>query len=224
MIIDTPAGMAMHRVISREDWARVRALRFEALTRAGDIDAGRDRGYTDGHDLALNTSTFLLARNGRAIGSCRASVSAPNRRGALPAMEPFTLQLQSAIGLEATVVEASLVVVDPATSIDRRVVVLHLLKSAMLECATRNADWLVTAVRENDIGFHRRMLDMEILSGAEACPGMLQPRVLMGLPYREKAAIVFKRTPVLGVSPADESEYAATGSVRFPQRAMSQAA
>ena len=64
-----------------------------------------------------------------------------------------------------------------------------------------------------------RSANMEILSGAESCPGMASPRVLMGLQYREHAALLFKRIPMLAVTLADEVEYAASGSVRFAQRA-----
>jgi hypothetical protein len=214
----------MHRVASREDWARIRTLRYESLAGRGDILPAEERCHADSHDIALNSSTFLLTRNGRAIGSTRSSVSAPNRRWTLPAMEVFNREIQAAIGLESTVVEASLMVVDPATSIDRRIVVFHLLKAHMLHCGAECADWFLTSVRDTEIGFYRRVLDMEILSGPESCPGMAAPRVLMGLQYREHASALFKRLPIVAVTLADEAEFASTGAVRFPQRAMSQQA
>ena len=224
MFMDTPAGFAMHRVANRDDWMRTRALRYEALASRGDIVPAEERCHADSHDLALNSSTFLLARHGRAVGSTRSSVSAPNRRWTLPAMEVFNREIQASIGLEATVVEASLMVVDPATSVDRRLVLLHLLKAHMLHCGCECADWFITTVRDTEIGFYRRMLNMEILSGAESCPGMAAPRVLMGLEYREQAAMLFKRLPMIAVTLADESEFASSGAVRFAQRAMSQQA
>ena len=224
MFLDTPTGFAMHRVASRDDWSRVRALRYEALASRGDVAEGVERAYADPHDLALNTSTFLLTRNGRAIGSTRASVSTSSRRGALPAMDAFAGEVLSSIDLESTVVEASLTVIDPSTTMDPRTVFFHLLKAHMLLCATESADWLLAAVRDTEIGFYRRMLNMEILSGAESCPGMATPRVLMGLQYREHAALLFKRIPLLAVTLADEAEYAASGGVRFPQRALRRAA
>ena len=214
----------MHRVASREDWMRVRALRYEALASRGDIAPGEERCHGDAHDIGLNSCTFLLTRNGRAVGSTRSSVSAPNRRWALPSMEVFNREIQSAIGLESKVVEASLTVVDPATSLERRMVLLHLLKAHILHCGAECADWFITTVRDTEIGFHRRMLDMEILSGAESCPGMAQPRVLMGLQYRERATSLFKRLPVLAVTLAEEAEFASGGVVRFAQRPLSQQA
>jgi hypothetical protein len=222
--METPSGFAMHRATSRDEWSRARALRYEALRGRGDIAESPERAYGDEHDLALNASTFLLTRNGRAVGSCRASVSSPSRRWALPAMDAFGRELQASVGLESTVVEASLMVVDEAGQSDRRTLLFHLLKAHMLLCSTENADWLLAAVRDTEIGFYRRMLNMEILSGAESCPGMATPRVLMGLQYREQAALLFKRIPVLAVTLADEAEYAATGQVRFPQRGLRQQA
>jgi hypothetical protein len=222
--METPSGFAMHRVASREDWARVRALRYEALLGRGDIPASEERAHADEHDLALNASTFLLSRNGRAVGSTRASVSSPSRRGALPAMEVFGREIEESVGLESTLVEASLMVVERDGSSDRRMLLFHLLKAHMLLCSSESADWLLAAVRDTEIGFYRRMLNMEILSGAESCPGMATPRVLMGLQYREQAALLFKRIPVLAVTLADEAEYAATGQVRFPQRGLRQQA
>ena len=214
----------MHRVASRDDWSLVRALRYEALASRGDVARGDERSYADPHDLALNTSTFLLTRNGRAIGSTRVSAISPNRRWTLPAMDSFAREVQASVGLECKVVEASLTVIDPATSADPRIVLFHLLKAHMLACATENADWLLAAVRDTEIGFHRRMLNMEILSGAESCPGMATPRVLMGLQYPEHAALLFKRIPLLEVTLADEAEYVTSGGVRFPQRALRRAA
>ena len=214
----------MHRVASRDDWARVRSLRYEALLERGDIAETPERAHADEHDLALNAATFLLTRNGRAVGSARASVSSPSRRWTLPATEVFAREIQESVGLESTIVEASLVVVEPDTQADRRVILFHLLKAHMLLGASENADWLLAAVRDTEIGFYRRMLNMEILSGAESCPGMATPRVLMGLQYREQAALLSRRIPVLAVTLADEAEYAATGQVRFRQRAPRQRA
>ena len=214
----------MHRVASRDEWSRVRALRYEALRGRGDIAESPERAYGDEHDLALNASTFLLTRSGRAVGSGRASVSSPGRRWTLPAMDVFGREIQASVGLEGTIVEASLMVVDEDRQSDRRMLLFHLLKAHMLLGSTENADWLLAAVRDTEIGFYRRMLNMEILSGAESCPGMATPRVLMGLQYREQAALLFKRIPVLAVTLADEAEYAATGQVRFPQRGLRQQA
>jgi len=225
LLTETPPGFAMHRVATRDDWTRVEALRYEALAARADIAKGPDRAHTDAHDHAVNGATFLLSRNGRALGSVRVSVSPPGRRFPLPAMDTFAREIGASIGLDCGLVEASLLVVDPACGADPRIAVFHLLKAPMLLCAAADrADWLVAAVREDEIGFYRRMLNMEILSGAESCPGMANPRVLMGLQYREHAALLFRRIPALEVTLADEAEYAATGGVRFAQRGLRQQA
>lgn len=211
-------GFEMRRVSTREDWARVRALRYEALRSREEIADNPDRAHADPHDIALNTTTFLLARNGRPVGSTRSSVSSAARRWSLPAMEAFEHEIKTSIGLDSTIVEASLMVVDPATSADPKTALFHLFKAHMLQCATENADWLVVAVRDSQIGFYRRMFNMEILSGAERYPGLDASRVLMGVEYREQAALLFKRIPALAVSGADESEFAVNGSITFPEQ------
>jgi hypothetical protein len=209
------AGLAMHRVAGRDDWARVRALRYESLSSRGDIVPSAERIHSDSHDLTLSCSTFLLLKHGRAIGSTRASFSASQRRCSLPASATFQREMASAIAIDARVVEASLTVTDPHEARDRRTVLLHLLKAHMVVCAVERADWLIAAVRDDEIGFYRRMLNMEILSGVERCPGTATPQVLMGLQYREHAALLFGRIPVLAVNTGDEKEYAATGCVHF---------
>ena len=210
----------MHHVTAREDWARVRALRYESLSSRGDIVACADRIHSDSHDLTLNSSTFLLLKHGRVIGSTRATFSAPQRRCSLPGSATFHREIASAVGADASVVEASLTVTDPQMAGDRRTVVLHLLKAHMVVCAVERAEWLIAAVRDDEIGFYRRMLNMEILSGVERCPGMATPQVLMGLQYREHAALLFGRIPVLAVSADDEDEYVATGCVPFANEAQ----
>jgi len=208
-------GLSMHCVATRDDWGRVRLLRYANLLEQGDIEANAERSYHDGHDRGSEGATFLLTRDRRPMGTVRASLDSPLRRGTLPSMDAFGREIRATIGLDRTTVEASLFASDPASHLDRRVTLLHLLKAPLLICTLVNADWLVIAVREEEIGFYRRMLNMEILSGAETFWGMAAPRVLMGLQYREHAALVFKRIPLLSVTQAEVREYAASGFVRF---------
>jgi hypothetical protein len=172
-------------------------------------------------DLALDSSTFVLLKHGRPIGSTRASVRRPQRQAVLPASATFAREIESAIAADAVVVEASLSVTDPHAG-DRCSLALHLLKAQMVVCKATDADWLVAAVRDDELGFYRRVLNMEILSGVESNPGMATPQVLMGLQYREHAALLSRRIPLLEVTPADEAEYAATGRIVFAKAALTQ--
>jgi hypothetical protein len=207
-------GSSMHRVVNREDWARVRALRNDAAPDQGTMGSSRG-SHADAHDFASNASTFLLLSHGRAIGSTRTSVGAASRRSSLPAAGTFPREMRECFGPLETLVEASLTVADPAAGLDRRAIRLHLLKASIVACAAERADWLVCAVREREIGFHRRMLDMEILSGAEHASAIDEAHVLMGLRYREQHPVLFRRFPLLAVSLRDHEEYAATGRIAF---------
>src|SRR5437763_401434 len=123
-------------------------------------------------------------------------------------MDVFAEDIEKWLGNEATVVEASFTVVNPVSSFDPKAALFHLFKAHMVHCAVENADWLIVAARDTQIGFYRRMFNMEILSGAEQFPGLATPRVLMGLEYRRQAALLFKRIPVLAVGEDDEREFA----------------
>jgi hypothetical protein len=215
VLMHAPPGFAMQCVATWDDWSRVRSLRYVNLRDHGDIEAIPECAWADRHDRATDAATFLLTRGGRASGTVRTSVASPARCGVLPAMDVFGREIRSCIGLDRTIVEAGLVAIDPAGSLDWRIMLFHLLKAPMLLCEIVNATWMVMAVRETEIGFYRRMLNMEILSGAETLCGMAAPRVLMGLQYREHAALVFKRIPLLAVTYPDIREYAASGFVRF---------
>ena len=208
-----PRGFEMRRVATREDWSEVRSLRFDALRERAEI-GDNEGGYGDDHDSALNSTTFLLSRNARPIATTRSSVSSANRRWALPAGDAYATEV-AALGADATIVEASLMAVDPASQVEPKTVFFHLFKAHMLQCASENADWLVIAVRDSQIGFYRRMFNMEILSGAEKYAGLATPRVLMGLEYRAQAALLFKRMPMLAVTDADERDFAASGVITF---------
>ena len=209
-----PRGFEMRRVATREDWSEVRSLRFEALRERAEIGANDEGGYGDDYDNALNTTTFLLMRNARPVASTRSSVSSAQRRWALPAGDAYAREIAE-LGADATVVEASLMVVAPESPIEPKTALFHLFKAHMLQCAAENADWLVVAVRDSQIGFYRRMFNMEILSGAEKYPGLASPRVLMGLEYRAQAALLFKRMPMLAVTDADERDFAESGVITF---------
>jgi hypothetical protein len=210
-----PRGFEMRRVTTREDWSDVRSLRFDALRDRAEIGANGEGGYGDDHDTALNTTTFLLLRNARPIASTRSSVSSSSRRWALPASSAYAAEI-AALGADATLVEASLMVVDPASQMEPKTALFHLFKAHMLQCAAENADWLIVAVRDSQMGFYRRMFNMEILSGAESYAGLAAPRVLMGLEYRAQAALLFKRMPMLAVTEADERDFSASGVITFP--------
>jgi len=208
----------MRRVATRAEWSQARSIRYDALRHRGEIDACDEGAYGDKHDAALNSVTFLLSRNAAPLGSTRSSVSSANRRWLLPASEAFEHAIQSSIGLESTIVEASLMVVHPDSGLDPKGALFHLFKAHMLHCAMENADWLIVAVRDSQIGFYRRMFNMEILSGAEKYPGVASARVLMGFEYRQQAPIVFKRIPALAVTEADERDFAASGVITFDVR------
>jgi hypothetical protein len=208
-------GFELRRVSSRDDWRRVKGLRYEALRSRDEIRDDPQCAYGDEHDLAPNAMTFLLTRNGRPVASTRSSVSSARRQWRLPAMEAFGREIEAGIGLDCKIVEASLVTVDPVATADPKTLLFHLLKAHMLHCAAEDADWLLVAVRDSQIGFHRRMFNMEILSGAETYPGMASSRVLMGLEYRRHAPLLMKRIPVLAIGDEDEREFAANGNVCF---------
>jgi hypothetical protein len=210
-----PRGFEMRRVATREDWSEARSLRFDALRERGEIADNEECAFGDDHDTALNTTTFLMSRNGRALASTRSSVSSARRRWPLPASDAYSTEI-AALGSDATIVEASLMVVDPASPMDPKTALFHLFKAHMLQCASENADWLILAVRDTQIGFYRRMFNMEILSGAESYAGLASPRVLMGLDYPQQAALLFKRMPMLAVGDDDERDFAASGVITFP--------
>lgn len=203
-----PAVFELRRVETREDWREVRALRQRALRSGGDLAESLDALPEDGFDTALNSATFLLTLRGRPAGSTRTSASSASRRWPLPSVESFRRPIEAAIGWDATIVEASFNVIDPALPGDSRDALFHLLRAPMRRCAVEDADWLIVAVPESQIGFHRRMFNMEILSGCEHCPRLALPRVLMGLDYRRQAPVLYRRIPALAWSEADERLFA----------------
>jgi hypothetical protein len=212
----------MNRAASRDDWSRVCSLRYVNLLDQGDIEANAQCSWSEPQDRAAGAATFLLTRGGRACATVRTSIASPERRGVLPAMDAFGREIRLSAGPDCTIVEAGLVAIDFTANLDWRITLFHLLKAPMLLCEQMDAAWMVMAVRETEIGFYRRMLNMEILSGAESLWGMAAPRVLMGLQYREHATLLFERIPPLAVTGADVREYAASGCVRFAQQSRRQ--
>jgi hypothetical protein len=216
---EAPAGPAsdhsvLRAVASREDWAAVRALRFGALARGGDVPACAVPAYGDEHDAMAGSITYLLLDRGRAIGSTRCIHSGAG--SPLPAIETFRAELDPG-SAAARAVEASLTVIDAPA--DRAAAMLHLFKVHMTACAALEAEWLLAAVRETEMGFYRRVFDMEILTGALRCPGLAMPRVLMGLAWRERAAALLRRLPMLAASGSDLRRFAALAVAAPPDEA-----
>src|SRR5215471_9999789 len=106
-------GLAIRRATTSADWSELRALRYEALRARGDIGTSGDGEYGDIFDHALNSTTFVLATESLAVGTTRTSTSSARRRWPLPSGETFGPEI-SALGADATLVEASLTVADPS--------------------------------------------------------------------------------------------------------------
>ena len=199
------------RVASGADWDHVLGLRYRALLQRGDIPENAAQRHGDEHDPALHAMTFLLRRNGQPAGTTRTMLSANQRRWPVPAAAVFQREIDSSLGMDATFIEMGLTAVGPAPQDDPRTALFHLFKAAVVHGLLENADWVITAVRENQIGFYGRMFNMQILSGPEIMQGLAMPRVLMGLDLRHQMRILEKRIPTLATTAAELDEFLATG-------------
>lgn len=206
---------ALHLVAQPEHWDQVRAIRYRAHRQAGTIAPAPAERCGDAWDASPGAMTFLLARGGQPIATTRTCASSAARRCDYGALAAYAKEIAAAIPPEATVVEASHAVVDPAVRGDSKTALFHLFKAHMLRCHLEDADWLLIAVGTGEIGFYRRMLDMEMLSGPEPYPGLEAPKVLMGLDFRQGARTIAKRIPALAVGAADLAEFAASGRIPF---------
>jgi N-acyl amino acid synthase FeeM len=198
----------LRRAESARDWEEVESLRHAGLASRGEILPSAPSSMRDEIDSAPNTITFVLAAEGQALGTTRSSVTSALRRAPLPAQRVFSREIVAAFGADATVVEASLTFVDVLLAHDPRDALFRLFKAHMLHCAAVEADALVVTARLPQLGFYRRSLNMEILSGAEAWPGMATPRVLMGVALRQHAPALLRRLPVFGATPEEERAFA----------------
>ncbi len=212
---------SLGRVASAADWDEVRALRYRALLQRGDIRENPEQRFGDEHDLALHATTFLLRRNGQPTGTTRTMLSATNRRWPVPAAALFRREIEGALGPDATYIEMGLTAVGPVPLDDPRTALFHLFKASVVHGLLENADWVITAVRENQIGFYGRMFNMQILSGPEQLAGLSMPRVLMGLDFRDQMRILEKRIPTLVVTPSDLDEFLASGQIETGPRPAS---
>ena len=199
------------RVEDPADWDTVRALRYQALVQRGDIRESPEKRFGDEHDAALHATTFLLRRNALPVGTTRAMLSASDRRWPVPAAAVFAREIDAALGTDATYVEMGLTAAAPQD--DPRTTLVHLFKAAVVCGQLDDADWVITAVREGQIGFYGRMFSMQILSGPEALPGLACPRVLMGLDFRAQRRVLEKRIPALAVDAQQLEVFARTGAI-----------
>lgn len=195
----------LKRAVAGEDWAAARALRFATMVREGDVAPSESPASADPLDGAAGSATFLLVEHGRVLGSTRCSHSASGSHAPLPAAQSFAAEIRER-SARAPVVEASFTVVDRAA--DRARSLMRLFKAHTTACAAVDAEWLVAAVTERHMGFYRRVFDMEILAGAMPVRGHALPRVLMGLRFRERAGVLYRRLPFLAPSGEDLRRYA----------------
>ena len=198
----------LRRAESVRDWQEVEALRHAGLAGRGEIALSPAFPLRDEIDAAPGTITFLLTVDGCALGTTRSSVTSPRHRAPLPAQRVFAREIVAAFGADATVVEASFTFVDLEAAHDPRDALFRLFKAHMLHCAAENADALVVTARLPQLGFYRRSLNMEILSGAEAWPGMATPRVLMGVALRQHTTALLRQLPLFGATPEEERAFA----------------
>lgn len=194
------SGPILRRAVTREDWAAVRALRFAAMVREGDLAPSALPIPADPHDAATQSASFLLVDRGRILGSTRCSHADAEAIAALPCAPAFGKEVEQRIG-GAAIVEASLTVVDRTA--ERARTLMRLFKAHTAACAALEAEWLVAAVAEGQMGFYRRVFDMQILTGATRPRGFALPRVLMGIRCRDLAAMLHRRLPFLAPTAED---------------------
>lgn len=194
------AGYALRRAYTGDEW--------DAVSRLREREGFRPR---DEADESAHAVTFLLTRGSRPIGTTRTSA----RPGPLPAFSAYALPPGNAALAGVALVEASLTCVDASATLDTKAALFHLFKAHLLQCRMEAAGYLLTAVREAEIGFYRRMFNMEILSGAEPYPDT-RLRVLMGLDLHTHVQALCRRLPIITVGEGDCEVFTASGRVQFP--------
>jgi len=195
-----PQGYALRRAFTCEEW--------EAVGRLREREGFRPH---DEVDESVHSITFLLTRGSRPIGTTR--TTAPPE--ALPAFSAYSIPCSNAALAGAALVEAGLTAVDASATLDTKAALFHLFKAHLLHCRMAAAGYLLTAVREAEIGFYRRMFNMEILSGAEPYPDA-RLRVLMGLDVRTHVQALCRRLPMITLGEGDCDAFAASGRVLLP--------
>ncbi|QJR10667.1 hypothetical protein DSM104443_01734 [Usitatibacter rugosus] len=205
------SSFSLNCVAAADDWDAVRAVRYVSLLERGDIADDSPPRFGDAHDDRPYAMTLLLRRNGRPAATARVMESTPPRHSPLPAAGAFAHEIEAALGIDASFVEMDMTHVGPGCGDEARTARFHLFKGVLAQASLRRSKWVLTAVCEDQIGFHGRLFGMQILSGPEAVAGLALPRVLMGLDLQEQRPILERRIPGLATHRAALEAFVATG-------------
>ena len=193
----------LSEVRGEEDWREV--SRIGARASPGLFEAQfRER--------AFDSATFLVRRNGLPVATACASLSGPDYHRLLLADTVFRADVARQLGHRPRYVEMGLPAVVSLPHAHARFAHLCLLKAAMMFGLVNEAAWLFTAVHEDEIGFHGRMLGMEILSGPEEVPVMSRHHVLMGFDLRNVPSLE-RRLPLFAMTPEVVEDFRQTGQI-----------
>lgn len=171
------------------------ALRHESYAASGHIDPRPDRRFSDEYDALPSTRTLVAYESGRPIGSVRACFLSRRHGWRAPCRDSFPDAVDALLascpdrdsgavaidGIGAVdAIEVTRLVRAPDVVTDQAMVFL-LYRLAGWFAVRHDASMALSCVRQNHIGFYRRLRFTEIGS-ARAYPGLRCPMHLMACP------------------------------------------
>lgn len=200
----------LSEVRGEDDWREVRRIRERSVQW---MTPGLAAPSSPGLAGEPESAAFLVRRNGVAVATAGAVLSGPQVRRGLLSDTVFQADIARQLGARPSYVEMESPAVDSLPHAQARYAQLCLVKAAIVYGVVHGADWLFTAVNEDEIGFHGRMLGMEILSGPEDLPALSRQHVLMGLNLRNQVRELERRLPLFAVTPDVVEGFRQTGHI-----------
>jgi GNAT superfamily N-acetyltransferase len=154
-------------------------LRYQAYLENQSIGENDLQMVLDRYDRASNCESHLKYRNNIPAASIRACTYTPSQKNhQVPAMEIFFNEIEHNIGFEQAFVESNKFVVHPKFQHKGRRLMLSLFEFIHQKVLMAKAKIIITAVREDQVGFYRQ-LGFEPISGKKVYPGLDFETVLL---------------------------------------------
>lgn len=159
------------------------SLRYRVYKKINAVDDHSSEQFIDAYDTSNNSFSYLYSKDGKQIGSIRVSVySKKFEWEAVPAHKMFSQEIRSELGENASLLEVTRLVIDPAFQSLTPSHFFKLLRAVILMNKLHQPDYVIGTIVPEQVSFYKKFFQFQPISVPKTVPGLnVPPSVLVAV-------------------------------------------